>query len=105
MSDEIRPESTVNFTVKELLDEQTTLLREIDRKVDQKADRADVVALTSELRATDARVTQLESANVRRTAVSDHTRQLWGVILSIATLVVMLTAGFIYNLTTTVHHP
>lgn len=45
MPDEITPESTVSYSVKELLAEQTDLLREIDRKVDTKADKVDIADL------------------------------------------------------------
>ncbi len=105
MSEAIEANSTVSYTVKELLDEQTALLREIDKKVDQKADRADLVELASDLRATDLRVTALETDGAGRTAVSEHARRIWAGAGVLATILAMLIGGFVYNLTTTVHHP
>jgi len=57
---EMNVNSTVSYTVKELLDEQTGLLRSIDRKVDTKADKTDLVPIITELHNHDTRLTRIE---------------------------------------------
>ncbi len=49
MPEELSPQTTVSYTVREVLDEQTKLLRGIDVKVDGKADKADLVQASNEL--------------------------------------------------------
>ena len=60
MTSEIGEDSTVSFTVKELLAEQTDLLRGIDHKVDGKADKTDLVPIVAELRDHHTRITNNE---------------------------------------------
>lgn len=60
MPDQITPDSTVSYSVKELLAEQTDLLREIDRKVDTKADKADISDLHRRIDSQEGRLKTLE---------------------------------------------
>ncbi len=57
---EVTPESTVSYSVKELLAEQTTLLRTIDSKVDSKVDKADLVPILMRLDDHHGRIVTLE---------------------------------------------
>lgn len=87
MPTEITPDSTVKYTVKELLDEQTTILREIDRKVDGKADKADLVPVFSRLEDQDVRITRLEDGRTADQAAAEvrarFRRNVWLVLTAI----------------------
>lgn len=61
MAEELSPQTTVSYTVREVLDEQTTLLRSIDHKVDSKADKSDLVELVHEVKGHGERITTLET--------------------------------------------
>jgi hypothetical protein len=84
---DVQPDSTVQYTVKELLDEQTDLLRGIDRKVDGKADKADLIPILSRLddhhgrigRLEDERASDKTAADVRAT----YRRRLWMAVTAI----------------------
>lgn len=47
---ELSPQTTVSYTVREVLDKQTDLLLGIDHKVDGKADKADLVEAVNGIR-------------------------------------------------------
>lgn len=96
MAAEVGPDSTVSFTVKELLAEQTALLREIDRKVDTKADKADINLLHRRLDGHDQRIKGLEDERdadqAITTARAATRRRLWGFATAV---VVPLAAALI----------
>lgn len=62
MPEEVSPEAVVSRPVSEVLQEQTTLLRSIDQKVDNKADKSDLVELVHSVREHDGRLVSLESS-------------------------------------------
>jgi len=104
----------------EHLDRQDVTLAQIDRKVDTKADKADLVTLTVRL---DKRINDLDSNTsaslkihdvairtvseqiVERVAVERARRRVWAAIGTGALVAATLFGGFLYNLFTTAHHP
>lgn len=82
MDPELTEDARVSFSVRELLGEQTTLLRSIDKKVDTKADKADLMALWSRIDNHDGRIKTIETAREAEGAVVTarvKTRnRLWG---------------------------
>lgn len=94
MAQEIGLDATVSYTVKELLDEQTVLLREIDRKVDTKADKADISELHRRIDRHDGRIKGLEDERDAGRAVgaargASH-RRIWA--FATAVLIPLATA-------------
>lgn len=77
MSAELGEDSTVSFTVKELLNEQTSLLRGIDKKVDGKADKADLVPIVAELRQHNTRITTIEDDRKAEAAAATLRTSFW----------------------------
>lgn len=59
--EELSPQTTVSYTVREVLDEQTKLLRGIDSKVDGKADKSDVTNLAQKIDGHGDRILTLEN--------------------------------------------
>lgn len=88
MPDEIRPDSTVSYTVKELLDEQTSLLRQIDGKVDTKADKADLVPILTRLDDHHGRIVKLEDERKADAAAAEvrngFRRRVWAFSTAVA---------------------
>jgi hypothetical protein len=93
---EVTPESTVSYTVKELLAEQTTLLRQIDAKVDGKADKTDLVPLVLRLDDHHGRISHLEDVHEADRAAADvratFRRRAW---LTLTAVVVPLATALI----------
>ena len=86
-ADEVQPESTVTFTVKELLEEQTGLLRQIDSKVDGKADKADLIPIMNKLETHDTRLLSIEderkTEKVRSDARAAARRRVWAFVAAV----------------------
>ncbi len=72
---EMTPGSTVAFTVKELLAEQTALLRTIDSKVDSKVDKADLVPIVLRLDSHEVQLSDVRQASVVSRAVATADRE------------------------------
>lgn len=97
MSEEVRDDSTVSFTVKELLAEQTDLLRGIDHKVDGKADKADLIPLVAKLDNHDQRILSIEDSRKADKILNDartSTRRRWWAVTT-AVVVPLATACII----------
>jgi hypothetical protein len=60
-AEEISPDAVVQIPVRDMLAEQTALLRSIDTKVDSKMDRADGIALAERLNGHGDRILTLEN--------------------------------------------
>lgn len=86
----ISSQSVVEYTVKELLDEQTALLREIDKKVDTKATREDVHAIGDRVDKLETRTQALEvHAESWKTVrqVRDNSKAIWIGICSVGAVI------------------
>lgn len=88
MPEELSGESHVTYTVRELLDGQTELLRSIDNKLDGKADKIDMVALTNEVRGHDGRIKVLEGRHTAR-------NKAWAIAGTLASFAVIIVAALI----------
>ncbi len=84
----IGPESTVEYTVKELLDKQTGLLVGIDQKLDDKASRAEVQAV-------DNRVKVLEDHSAEIKLAAKVRRRAWAVAGSLAVIATPVTVALV----------
>ncbi len=91
----IGPGSTVEYTVKELLDEQTGILRDIDKKVDQKADKSDLVVVVGSIAALDVRVDVLEEHRTVLESSIQWRHRAWAVAGSLAVVATPITAALI----------
>lgn len=75
--DEIGPDARVTYSVRELLAEQTALLRRIDGKVDTKADKSDIAAINSRVDGHENRIKGLEDDRDERVIIaSEKARRL-----------------------------
>lgn len=72
MAGEVSEDSTVSFTVKELLTEQTGILREIKAAVDGKADKADLIPLAAKLESHGGRIQTIEDERKAERAVAEQ---------------------------------
>lgn len=97
---EISAESTVSYTVKEVLDEQTALLRGIDKKVDEKASKADLAVLDTKIEGHGGRITVLEQHQHITEASRRWRNKAWGVAGTIGGIAAVIVAGLISAL----HH-
>ena len=88
MAGEVKDDATVNFTVKELLNEQTDLLRGIDRKVDGKADKTDLIPIQTQLLEHHGRLSSIEQKNVEdgilREMRKSSRRRVWTFVTAVA---------------------
>lgn len=99
MADEIHEDAVVSTPVKEVLKEQTDLLREIDRKVDGKADKADLVPIVTRLEEHHTRLQTIEDAAKAAAAVKEalrSRRRFYGAV--VAAVVVPIGCSLIYVL-------
>lgn len=92
---ELTGDSEVSYTVKELFDQQNQLLRGIDKKVDSKADKADLIPIVADLGRHDGRITVLENNNTQFEAMRSQRRRIWTVIGSIAGIAAVLGGSLI----------
>ena len=95
-AEELRENAVVSYTVKEILDEQTGLLRTIDSKVDTKADKADLIPLLSRLDNHHERIVVLEDERKSdRTAQAVKSRFRRNVWLAVSAVCVPLATALI----------
>ena len=94
-SDTISPGSEVTYTVKELLDEQTDLLRGIDKKVDGKADKSDLTPIVVELRDHHDRLVSLETTRTETDGARKIRNRAWAIIGSVAGVAAIIIGSLI----------
>lgn len=68
---EVDENATVSFSVKEMLQEQTSILRGIDTKVDGKADKSDLAPIVSEVQRAHGRLQVIEDERKSEKAVGE----------------------------------
>jgi hypothetical protein len=95
MPSDVSPDSTVSYTVKELLDEQTGLLRRIDHKVDQKADKADLVAIERRLDGHSTRIQSLEDHRDEVEIIRRFRRRAWAIFGSASGVAAIIVGALI----------
>lgn len=108
MAEELAPRAILpeSWSVKEVvadlkkdlvdhLDKQDTTLGEISRKVDSKADKADLVVLGIKIEGHGERISQLEQHRTEQLAASQLHRRLWAAVGTVGGIVAILIAGLI----------
>jgi hypothetical protein len=96
---EVGEQSTVSYTVKELLDGHTTILRSIDSKLDGKADKADVLEVENRLAqhvaADQIRLSALEDHRLAVEAARHFRNRAWAIVASIAGILAVVGGSLI----------
>jgi hypothetical protein len=108
VSDERAPESLIpeSWTAKEVIadlkrdivhrfDQQDDVLDDISKKVDGKADKADVVSLGLEMKSLGDRVGKLEEHHVEETAAAQFRHRVWAAIGSVAGIIAIIVGSII----------
>lgn len=98
MAEELSPQTTVSYTVREVLDEQTKLLRGIDQKVDGKADKADLVEAVNGLRSDLTGIRNQVSGHGERILSLENWRISNARLLSAGGVLLLAVAGVLGSL-------
>lgn len=97
MSDEVAPDAVVSYKVGDLLSEIKGVVDQIDKKVDGKADKTDLVPLVAELKDHHVRLQTLEDAAKAAAAIASALRSRRRFVAGVFTAVIVpISATLLY---------